>query len=68
MTVAFELPWLMVIGRVFGRLDLRNVDRALPTCVYISRKMRCPSLFTYNHVSQGVNADYILFFPTCTVL
>jgi len=39
MTVALALPWLVVvvIGRVFGRLDLRNVDRALPTCIHIAQ-------------------------------
>lgn len=55
--IALALPWLVVIGRVFGRLDLRNVDRALPTCRNTYRARVVTSIdtfnlvhFTYNHV------------------
>jgi hypothetical protein len=55
--IALALPWLVVIGRVFGRLDLRNVDRAFTDVqVYISARVitsiDTSSLvhFTYNHV------------------
>ena len=51
--IGLALPWLVVIGRVFGRLDLRNVDRALPTCrkEYISRKGSSTRLFLFTSLT-----------------
>ena len=58
--IGLALPWLVVIGRVFGRLDLRNVDRALPTCrnrnTYRAKGHRhvCSYMYSLHLQSRGL--------------